>query len=330
MTHLAEFARAEETLRAGRIAIAILDMDATGSLGVEALPALRSAAAGTPLVALTGVPERYDESALYLAGALEILRRPLERSVEISAVLRRAIVRQASMPEQRHAPDDLALAIGRIVHDLVNPLTTIELCAAALIPQGMPPAGEHRMADLIHQSASLMHQMIRDLSDRADLELGRLQLERQLLDVHDLLVAVADRFALTTLPRHITFSTRCDDGLPAVLADRDRIVRCLSHIVRAAVAAARAGAHVELSVQGMHHDTKGTVRGRPEPAVRFSVRHTGPHNEMQTSGSEASGLPLARALIEAHGGSMDIAVVAGQETTFSFSLPALGDQTGAS
>lgn len=343
-TRRADLPSAEQLLRTGGIDVVIIDMDLVGTPGLDALESLRDASPATPMVALVGTLARHDESALYLAGALEIIRRPIPRSVEISSALRRAIVRETSTRDRRHAREDLAIAISTIVHDLINPLTTIELCAAALVPHGPPPAREHRMADLIQQSAELMHHVIRDLSDRADLELGRLQLERQLLDVREIAAVVEYGMAPTARQRRVALAAQCDDGLPAVLADRDRLVRSLCHIIGAALAIARPGERVELSVRGMQDETLTRSRGRSEPSVQFTVRHVGSGtavDEVMRIGTDPRsgvtrstgiGLPLAKALIEAHGGSMDIMNAAGQGMMFSFSLPALGNQneSGAS
>jgi signal transduction histidine kinase len=331
---------AEHVLSGESIDIAIVDMESVGDSGVDVLQSLRQASPSTAFVALGSALERDDESALYLAGAQEIIRRPLTRATNISAALRRAIVRRESTRHESQS-GGLAPAIGLIVHDLINPLTTIEMCAAALVPPDA--ARQQRMADLIKQSASLMHHAIRDLSDRADLELNRLQLERQLLDVHEILDSVQESISTIAAQRRVPLVMRYDDALPVVLADRDRIVRSIAHIIRAALALARPGERVELSVRGMHHQAIPPSGGPPGRAVEFSVRHTGsgaamndtvqrsdagPHSTAVMRGTGGLGLSIAKSLIEAHGGSMDITIAAGHATQFSFSLPALGSRTG--
>ena len=333
-------AAAEYALSGASVDVAIVDMESAGESGAEVLQALRQASPSTAFIALGSTLETDDESTLYLAGALEIIRRPLKRNADISAMLRRAIVRQESMRHESPS-GSLAPAIGLIVHDLINPLTTIEMCAAALVPPDA--AKQQRMADLIKQSASLMHHAIRDLSDRADLELNRLQLERQLLDVQEILESVQESVSAIAKQRRVPLVVQYDDALPVVLADRDRIVRSIAHIVRVALALARPGERLELSVRGMHRQIVPPSGGPQGRAVEFSVRHSGsgadmndtvqrldsePHSTAVMRSTGGMGLSVAKALIEAHGGSMDVTITAGHATQFSFSLPALGNRTG--
>src|SRR5262249_24107599 len=69
--------------------------------------------------------------------------------------------------------------LGIVSDDLRNPLSTIQICASALLDPDPPlVSGVRRIAQIILASAAWMHQIAEDLLDRASLDAGRLALIR--------------------------------------------------------------------------------------------------------------------------------------------------------
>jgi signal transduction histidine kinase len=119
-----------------------------------------------------------------------------------------------------------------------------------------------------------------------------------------------------------------DDELPLVHADPDRVTQLLSNLVGNALKFTPAGGRVAVRVQ------------RRDEGVVVSVTDTGegipaeqlPHvfdRFFQVSNSKMGGrhgaglgLPIARGIVEAHGGTIWIESAEGRGTTVRFTLPA--------
>ena len=118
------------------------------------------------------------------------------------------------------------------------------------------------------------------------------------------------------------------DGLPAVLADPERVGQVLANLVHNAVKFTPAGGTITL---GAERDPAG---------IRFAVRDSGAGiarddldrvferfykgERSRTGGGTGLGLSIARHVVEAHGGTIRAESEGpGRGSTFSFTLPSV-------
>jgi signal transduction histidine kinase len=225
-----------------------------------------------------------------------------------------------------------------VSHDLRSPLTTIEICANALLdPEPVPLSGIREMGALIGRSVTWMRQIVDDLLDRASLDAGTLALHCKPTNVGEIFVASRQFFAPTATDRSIDFVVREDAGLDPVNADPHRLLQVLANLIGNAIKFTPAGGRVELLARAVDGDlTSALLIGRRESAVRFSVSDTGcgistedlphifeRHWQSPTENNKGAGLGLgiAKGLIEAHGRQLNVESVVGTGSTFWFNLP---------
>ncbi|MFL5357973.1 PAS domain S-box protein [Archangium sp.] len=222
---------------------------------------------------------------------------------------------------------DEVLAV--VSHDLRNPLNVISLGAAALLkrlPEGAEGTSWRKQADLIRRSADRAIRLIQDLLEVAKLEAGRLTVELQPEDAGRLVDEVVELHRPLAEARGLKLERELEAELPAVLADRGRVLQVFSNLIGNAVRFTPEGGRV-------------TVRARREGAeVCFCVSDTGqgiPPESLchlferywQAKGSSEGaglGLPIAKGIVEAHGGSMRVESEPGRGSTFFFTLPVAG------
>lgn len=240
----------------------------------------------------------------------------------------RWVVRRALRDTRRaHAADGHRAVLGFVAHDLRNPLHVI-LTAVELAR--MEAAGaDVRAADplrLIERAARRMGRLVQDLLDETAMETGRLTLERAPCRPGALLhAAAAEERALADRSR-VALEVEPARRLPAVCADRERVLQVLTNLVGNALKFTPAGGRVVL---GAADERDG---------VRFWVRDDGPGIPAEArrhlfdpfwqarpdSRGVGLGLAIARGLVEAHGGRVWAdAGAGGRGTVFHFLLPSV-------
>lgn len=223
--------------------------------------------------------------------------------------------------------------LGVVSHDLRNPLSTINMCAGALLDPEPPTAeGVRSMAEIIQRSADWMQRIIRDLLDVTSIEAGRLALDRHPVGVAAVLDTVRELMIVQARDAGIELVVREPAVLmPAIEADHERVVQVLLNLIGNAVKFTAAGGRVMVRA-----DAAGAEGPRAEPLVRFSVSDTGPgipaehlshifdrYWQVRTQGRAGAGLGLAiaKGIVEAHGGTIGVTSTVGEGTTFSFTIP---------
>ncbi len=253
------------------------------------------------------------------------------------ALERARLYRQA---QRAAAARDRAVSI--VSHDLGNPLSTIEICAAALLdPEPQPLSGVRSMAQIIQRSAAWMRHIVQDLLDRASLDAGRLMLDRRPTTVSDVVGAAQVLFAPAAEERALEFVVESGIDLPRVDADASRLVQVLSNLLSNAMKFTPTGGRVVLSARVVPEEAPdaSSVGGRAD--VRFTVSDTGPgipkdeqphifdwfwHAPSGGRGGTGLGLAIAKGLVEAHRGRLNVESVPGHGSTFWFTLPSAGGE----
>ncbi|HEX2077546.1 MAG TPA: histidine kinase N-terminal 7TM domain-containing protein [Longimicrobium sp.] len=216
--------------------------------------------------------------------------------------------------------------LGVVSHDLRNPLTAILLNVDAALASGtLPPAAGEALEGVV-RSAQAMDRMIQDLLDVARIEAGQLRIEPAPCAPADLVGEAAGLMARMAEERAIRL-VQAVEACPDVRADRDRVLQVFSNLVGNALKFTPEGGRV-------------TVGAAPEDGVvRFWVQDTGPgiaadeverlwdpfwqgEGPARRSGA-GLGLPIARGIVEAHGGRVRVESELGAGTTFHFTVPAV-------
>ena len=216
--------------------------------------------------------------------------------------------------------------LGLVSHELREPLTAIKGSAVTLLEESenLDPAEMREFHRIIVEQTNHMRGLISDLLDAGRIDSGTLSVAPEPSDVTDL-VERARRTFLGSGGRH-AISIDLPAGLPAIMADRRRIVQVLNNLFSNAarhapesssiqVAAERKDAHVAVSVSDQG---RGVA---PERLPHLFRRHAGPGEDR--TAAYGLGLAICKGLVEAHGGRI-WAESAGVDrgTTVTFTIPA--------
>jgi signal transduction histidine kinase len=213
---------------------------------------------------------------------------------------------------------------GILSHDLRNPLGAITAGAALLLASAGEDPRQSRVASRILRSAQRMERLIADLLDLTRTRLGgAMPLNRSSLD----LLALCREVVNEVLDGNPRTSIQLDAaGDLRGEWDGDRLAQLMSNLLGNAVQHGD-GSPVRLTASGGTDSVTLAVHnnGNPippeqcrsifEPLVRKTVG-SGPNE-----GSIGLGLFIARAIVMAHGGDLQVESSAGAGTTFSAVLP---------
>ena len=216
--------------------------------------------------------------------------------------------------------------LGLVSHELREPLTAIKGSAVTLLEESeeLDLAEMHEFHRIIVEQTNHMRGLIGDLLDTGRIESGTLSVAPEPSDVADLVERARSTF-LGSGGRH-DISIDLPAGLPAIMADRRRIVQVLNNLFSNAarhspesspirVASVRQDAHVAVSVSDQG---RGVA---PERLPDLFRRHAGAGEDR--TAAHGLGLAICKGLVEAHGGRIwaESAGV-GRGTTVTFTIPA--------
>ena len=214
-------------------------------------------------------------------------------------------------------------------HELRTPLNAV-IGYAELLATGIPGPLTAKQAEyiaLIQQSGGHLLGLVTDLLDLAQLEAGRLVLQRAAIEPRVVIERCARRLEARVAPRGLRLAVDVAADVPAITVDAARLEQILLHLLSNAVKFSAPGAPVGVAVRcadaGVAFSVSDTGPGMTDAELRVALETFG-----QVDGSlerchdgVGLGLPLARGLTELHGGKLTIASAKGRGTTATVVLP---------
>lgn len=220
-----------------------------------------------------------------------------------------------------------------VSHDLRNPVTGVLMGARLLRYQLDSDHPGLEILEGIELAAKRQGRLIRDLSDVASIEAGRLAVERRPVDVAAVVRGAVRSFESVAAAEGLELAWEVPDALPRILADRDRIAQVFSNLLDNALKVTPAGGRVWIDAAAADGE------------VRIRVRDTGPGIPAEeqelvferfwrgSSGGRAGsglGLAIARGVVESHGGRIWVESETGKGSAFQFTVPVAGPDASVS
>jgi signal transduction histidine kinase len=212
-----------------------------------------------------------------------------------------------------------------VSHDLRNPLNAVTLSASLLKMSDGIPEEDREQVDTIDVSAKRMSRLIADLLDVTRLDGGkRLPIEPASVDVSSLLRETYELFKAQAAAGSVTLQFHPADNVHEVHADRHRVLQVLSNLIGNSLKFTPAGGVVALAAEprdeAMLFTVSDTGPGIPERHLVdiFSPYWQAKRTERLGAGL---GLPIAKGIVESHGGRIWVESEPGKGTKFFFTLP---------
>jgi len=300
-------------------------VQATAGLG-EALSALGVPllTAGAPSGALVFLNLQQPEG--FTNGDLFFLQRVADLlSLAIENALPREELRGSeALSEANRLKAEL---ISTLAHEMRTPLTSIKGYSTALLMEEgtFSPEAQREFLQIIDEECDTLQNLIHDILESSIIDAGLLKLEMQPVLLPRLIQGVVDDMARRAVG--CRFVVDLPDRLPVVEADSERITQVLRNLLDNAVKYSPGGGLILVRAETRPGEVLVSVADQgvgiaPEDLhqlfEKFFRAKTGLIRHVVGSGL---GLPISHAIVESHGGRIWAESVAGQGSTFYFTLP---------
>lgn len=211
-------------------------------------------------------------------------------------------------------------------HELRTPLSAIHTAAALLRRKNLTQSEQKSMADVIGRRSQNLAGLVEELLDVAPIQLGTLEYRMQSFAINELLQETVREMQPLAEEKNISLELNNPDVTLMIQGDVDRLRQVLYNLIANSVRFTSRGGYVTVQV-GQEDDTlyfsvEDTgcgIRAGRLPRI-FDLYHHMDDSE-NTTNNIGLGLFIARAIIEAHKGSIEVASKVGQGTVFTVRLP---------
>lgn len=247
----------------------------------------------------------------FLTGDQRILMEGVVNLAEI-AIERASLVDKAALAEMLRNTEKLQTALlNSISHELRTPLATVTGVLSSLeeseTSEPEHPLDKATRLELIRsatQQAGRLNHLVGNLLDMTRLEAGAMKLNREPVDVQDLLAAVMGQFAGESFPHRV--KVQIPDDLPLINLDAVLIAQVLVNLLDNASKYSSSGDPISISAKVVRDSLEVAVKdcgmGIPQEDLERIFDKFYRVQRQEAIAGTGLGLSICKGIIEAHGG----------------------------
>ncbi|HUL32847.1 MAG TPA: DUF4118 domain-containing protein [Candidatus Eisenbacteria bacterium] len=265
--------------------------------------------------------------SLGISGAV-LSRQTLDAIGSLAAIAmeRARAVEQLSETEAERQGERLKSALlDSIAHDFRTPLTAIKAATTDLLSaHGRDPRHQKELLTIVNEECDRLNHLVEEAAEMAKLEAGEFELHFRPVEVSTLIEAALGHLHKALADRKIV--VHVPESLPKVRADvelaRDILVQLVDNAnlyskkeFPITITAEETGDSVSISVAD-----RGPGIDPFEQGLIFDKFYRGKDQRYQVRGT-GMGLPIAKAIVTAHGGNISVTSQLNAGSVFTFTLP---------
>jgi len=215
--------------------------------------------------------------------------------------------------------------VADTAHELRTPLSNIQGYLEAIRDGVVKP--DVATINSLYEEVTLLSRLIDDLQELALAEAGELKLVRQTEDIAGVINQAVAAMQAQATAKGISLLTDLPSGLPLCNIDSHRISQVLHNLLDNAVAHTAKGGTITVTARQQDNWVEVTVSDTGEgiPAEDlpniFERFYRVDKSRTRATGGSGLGLTIAKRLIEAHGGKIEVQSELGRGSRFAFTLP---------
>lgn len=322
--------------------VVLVDISGMTGGGQTLFSGLSAAARGLPVVVVADTPADAQCLALIRAGVQDVIAKHAADASSLVRALRKAVCRHRANTGTDPDRETKSRFLAHMSHELRTPLNSIIGFSELLLAGGAGTLTAKQASYVVDiaRSGEVLLGMIEDVLDLSGAESGRIELVEEDMSLATVLESCARMLSDRAARARVSIEIAVPSDMPAVRADRRKITQGLLNILSNAIALSPSGGHVAVEAS-LHSDGSLMVEVSDACADRSnhdSARAFEPFAAMTTDPFVARvqagfnlGLPLTKALIELHGGTLHLASRKGFGTAVTMRFPSarlVGAQAG--
>ena len=277
-------------------------------------------------------PNAFDEADV---AALETLSGQvavaLRNSMLIEEVTQKAEELERANRELRRLDEMKADFVSMLVHDLRTPMTGI-LGSGEIIEELLAGEVDDRIMNLVRiipKESKRLIDLINNILDFYRLEEADIKITPRSISVEELVREAYDGAKVIASKQGVRFTASVEPELPMIVGDEAKLLQVLSNLVGNALKFTPTGRSVKIFGGGVADGmvtigVADTGVGIPKTDIphlfeKFKTFRSDGDRRIRGAGL---GLYIARAIIEAHGGTINVESEEGKGSTFTFAVPA--------
>jgi signal transduction histidine kinase len=223
--------------------------------------------------------------------------------------------------------------VATVSHELRTPLTSIVGYVDVLLEDVADiPSEATPFLLTVQRNARRLHRLVDDLLSDA-LKLGKAELHLGQISLANVVRTCAVEAEKSASHNGLTFTLDAGRALLEVTGDAERLAQVIDNIFNNAIKFTPRGGQVGCSLRREGDDAvvriSDTGRGIPPEELEdvFVKFFRSPGVQSDAIPGTGIGLAISKAIVEAHGGSIDLDSMVGVGTTFEIRLPLVGRTT---
>ena len=206
-------------------------------------------------------------------------------------------------------------------HELRTPVAVILAQTQSTLARERPAAEYRETLEACERAAQRMRKLTDSLLTLARFDAGQEPLQRSDCDLSAIAAECVEHIRPLAGARGITI--HCDFPSAPICADAGRVAQVITNLLGNAIEYNHDGGEIRIATKVDRLTIRNTGPGIPAEAVPHIFERFHRADSSRTSGHAGLGLAICKAIVTAHGGSIEAASEAGGETTFRVRFPAM-------
>ncbi len=217
--------------------------------------------------------------------------------------------------------------VANVSHELKTPLTSIKTYTETILDQDLDEESENKFLNVILNEANRMTRLVSDLLQLTKFDYKKVAWNKIEFDLPELVKQICEKHKIQADTKNQILDCFITSNVPAVNADRDGIEQVVTNILTNSIKYTPEGGNIKVYVGSVHDDAYIKIidngigipkEDLPRVFERFYRVDKARSREM---GGTGLGLPIAKEIIEANGGSIDMKSEIGKGTEVVIKVP---------